>query len=95
MSSLRPREANPALGGATAKFEPVFTRGALFILIALLPVPVISSLVSFGLILPFLILSFSSSFYRERLKALLRLPATAPAPIAKVPPPTAEQGSPQ
>ena len=36
MSSLRPREANPALGGATAKFEPVFTRGALFILIALL-----------------------------------------------------------
>ena len=63
--------------------------------IALLPVPVIFSLVSFGLILPFLILSFSSSFYRERFKALLRLPATAPAPIAKVPPPTAEQGSPQ
>jgi len=62
--------------------------------IALLPVPVIFSLISFGLVLPFLVLSFSSSFYRERLNALLRLPATAPAPIAKVPPATAEQGTP-
>jgi hypothetical protein len=63
--------------------------------IALLPVPVIFSLISFGLVLPFLVLSFSSSFYRERLNALLRLPATAPAPIAKVPPATAEQGTSQ
>lgn len=41
------------------------------------------TLVSTALILPFLVLSFTSSFYRERLKDLLRLPTTdssAPAP---------------
>src|ERR1035437_6992142 len=36
MSSLSPREANSVSTAATPKFEPVFTRGALFILIALL-----------------------------------------------------------
>src|ERR1035437_2688348 len=36
MSSLTPREANSVSTAATPKFEPVFTRGALFILIALL-----------------------------------------------------------
>jgi MFS transporter, ACS family, hexuronate transporter len=36
MSSLSPREANPASPAAAPRFDPVFTRGALFILIALL-----------------------------------------------------------
>ena len=36
MSSLRPWEASPVGAADTSKFEPVFTRGALFILIALL-----------------------------------------------------------
>ena len=53
------------------------------------------SLLSFAVILPFLILSFTSSFYRERLKNLLRLPAVVSAPAAPAPTPTAEQGSPQ
>jgi hypothetical protein len=46
-------------------------------------------LVSFALLLPFLILSFTNAFYRDRLKALLRLPAEsvpslppAAAPVA-------------
>ena len=43
------------------------------------------ALVSLGLILPFLILSFACPFYRERLKDLLRLPATDTSP----PPPSA------
>ena len=38
------------------------------------------ALVSYVTILPFLILSFTSSFYSERLKSLLRLPATEAAP---------------
>jgi ACS family hexuronate transporter-like MFS transporter len=36
MSSLSPREGNPVSAAAAPKFEPVFTRGALFMLIALL-----------------------------------------------------------
>ena len=44
---------------------------------ALLVAPIILALVSFVTMLPFLILSFTSSFYRERLQQLLRLPASA------------------
>ena len=40
------------------------------------------ALVSFGVILPFLILSFACPFYRERLKSLLRLPAPECSPAA-------------
>ena len=42
------------------------------------------SLVSFVLLLPFLILSFTNAFYRERLRALLRLPAESvpPPPVS-------------
>jgi len=42
------------------------------------------SLVSFALILPFLILSFTSAFYRDRLKDLLRVRATPALPAATV-----------
>jgi hypothetical protein len=57
--------------------------------------PLILSLVSFALILPFLTLSFTSSFYRERLKDLLRLPTTESLPPAPTPSPVAEPGSPR
>jgi hypothetical protein len=54
----------------------------------LLVAPLAFALVSFVVILPFLILSFTCSFYHERLKGLLRLPApdalppATPAPVA-------------
>ena len=41
--------------------------------------------VSFGLLLPFLLLSFANAFYRERLKELFRLADAAP-PAALQPP---------
>ena len=36
---------------------------------------------SFGVVLPFLVLSFANGFYRERLKGLLHLGAAAPPPM--------------
>ena len=45
--------------------------------------------VSFGLLLPFLLLSFASAFYRERLMELLRLADAAP-PSAPQPPASPE-----
>lgn len=53
------------------------------------------ALVSFGMILPYLILSFASSFYRQRLKDLLRLPTADASPPAPTPSPAAELGSPR
>ncbi len=53
------------------------------------------ALVSFGIILPYLILSFASSFYRQRLKELLRLPTADASPPAPTPSPVAELGSPR
>jgi hypothetical protein len=53
----------------------------------LLVAPIILALVSFVTILPFLILSFTNAFYRERLKDLLRLPAAVAAPPIPVSPP--------
>jgi hypothetical protein len=41
--------------------------------------------ITFGVLLPFLVLSFANRFYRERLKALLHLGAAA-APPAITPP---------
>lgn len=57
--------------------------------------PIVLSLVSFAVLLPFLILSFTSSFYRERLKDLLRLPATESSPLPPTPSSAAEAGSPR
>jgi hypothetical protein len=53
--------------------------------IGILFVPLVLALVSFGMILPYLILSFTSSFYRERLKCLLRLPTIESSPAAPDP----------
>lgn len=49
---------------------------------------VIFCAVSFGVLLPFLLLSFTNAFYRERLKELLRLAdaATPSAPVAPTSP---------
>jgi hypothetical protein len=55
---------------------------------ALLVAPIILALVSFVTLLPFLILSFTSTFYRERLKHLLRLPPAGPAQPTPIPAPT-------
>jgi hypothetical protein len=49
------------------------------------------TLVSYVMILPFLLLSFASSFYGHRLKCLLRLPATVSTPPAAIPAPIADQ----
>ena len=57
-----------------------FVSGSGFEWIGLLVAPLILSLVSFAVILPFLILSFTSSFYRQRLMSLLRLPAAESSP---------------
>ena len=49
--------------------------------------------ISFGVLLPFLVLSFANGFYRERLKALLHLGGTAPPPVITLPmPATAAAG---
>ena len=60
---------------------------------ALLVVPIVLALMSFVIMLPFLILSFNNAFYRERLRHLLRLPAVVVLPTAPVPAPVVEQGS--
>jgi len=43
-------------------------------------VPMMAGL-SFGIVLPFLVLAFANDFYRERLQGLLHLGAAAPPPI--------------
>ncbi len=60
-----------------------------------LAVTVAVSLVSYGLLLPFLILSFTSAFYHQRLKHLLRLPAADSSPPAPVLSAVAQQPTPQ
>ena len=59
----------------------------------ILVVPIVLALVSFGMILPYLILSFTSPFYRERFKCLLRLPTVECSPAAPIPSPVAESAS--
>jgi hypothetical protein len=58
---------------------------------ALLMAVLLLSLISFVIILPFLILSFTSSFYGERLKSLLRLPPADAAPPVAIPAPIADR----
>jgi uncharacterized membrane protein len=49
------------------------------------------ALLSFAVVLPFLVLSFACPFYRERLKSLLRLTPPEAAPAAASPQPLAER----
>jgi hypothetical protein len=69
--------------------------GESFEWVALLMLSLVLALVSYGMIFPFLILSFTSSFYRERLKDLLRLPATEPSPPLPIPSSVVEVESPR
>jgi len=55
---------------------------------ALLVAPIILALASFVTMLPFLILSFTNAFYRERLMHLLRLPPAGPAQPMPISEPT-------
>jgi hypothetical protein len=55
--------------------------------------PIVLALASFVAMLPFLILSFTNAFYRERLKHLLRLPAAAVPPPTPVPATAVAQAS--
>ena len=61
----------------------------------ILVVPIVLALVSFGMILPYLILSFACSFYRERLKTLLRLPIQDASSAAPISAPAVETASPR
>ncbi|MGO8928160.1 MAG: hypothetical protein ACLQU3_14915 [Limisphaerales bacterium] len=71
----------------------VFNNG--FEWIGILVGPILLALVSFGVILPFLILSFACSFYRERLRDLLRLPIEDSLPAAPTSAPAVETVSPR
>jgi hypothetical protein len=42
--------------------------------------------ISFGVLLPFLVLSFGNGFYRERLKGLLHLGGALAPPVITAPP---------
>jgi hypothetical protein len=55
---------------------------------ALLAVAGVATGITFGTVLPFLVLSFVNQFYRERLKALLHLGDTAAPPVITPPMPT-------
>ena len=55
--------------------------------LALLGIVGVMAGIMFGVLLPFLVLSFANRFYRERLKALLHLGAAAPPPVLTPPMP--------
>ena len=60
----------------------VISSGGRVPLLAVLPVIGVAVGISFGVMLPFLVLCFVNGFYRERLKGLLHLGAvTAPPPV--------------
>lgn len=69
------------------------TSGGGFEWLGLLVASVILALVSFAVVLPYLILSFTSSFYCERLKHLMRLPTVEYPPAATIPSPLVESAS--
>ena len=50
-------------------------------LLALFAVVAVATGITFGVLLPFLVLSFANGFYRERLKGLLHLGGAAPPPV--------------
>jgi hypothetical protein len=82
------------VGSLVGGVETLVSRGS-FEWGEMLVAPLVLSLVSYAVILPFLILSFTSSFYRARLKDLLRLPAADASPPVPTPSPVAELGSPR
>jgi hypothetical protein len=67
--------------------EQMMSRGNVPVM-ALLAVAGVATGITFGTVLPFLVLSFVNQFYRERLKALLHLGDTAAPPVITPPMPT-------
>ena len=67
--------------------EQMMSRGNVPVM-ALLAVAGVATGITFGTLLPFLVLSFVNQFYRERLKALLHLGDTAAPPVITSPMPT-------
>ena len=49
--------------------------------------------ITFGVLLPFLVLSFANGFYRERLKGLLHLGGAAAPPVITPPPPAVAEAA--
>ena len=66
--------------------EQMMSRGNVPVM-ALLAVVGVATGITFGTLLPFLVLSFANGFYRERLKALLHLGETASPPVITPPMP--------
>jgi hypothetical protein len=62
-------------------------RGANIPWYAFLVVAWVAFLISLGVLLPFLVLTFANGFYRERMKGVFHLGAPAPPPIAAPPMP--------
>jgi hypothetical protein len=78
------------LAGGLLACGEALTSGGHFEWSGILVATFVLSLVSFMVILPFLILSFTNSFYCERLNGLLRLPAPSAAPTVATSPPLAD-----
>jgi hypothetical protein len=72
--------------GVVAVIAVIASDGQASALEFLVVVPIATG-ISFGVLLPFLILSFANGLYRERLKALLHLGGTAPPPVIGEPVP--------
>jgi len=64
-------------------------RGGSFPALVLFGIVGVAVMLTFGVLLPFLVLSFANGFYRERLKGLLHLGGTKPPPIITTPMPAA------
>ena len=72
----------------------VISSGGRVPLLAVLPVIGMAVGITFGVILPFLVLCFVNGFYRERLKGLLHLGAvTAPPPVITPPIPAVPEAA--
>ena len=56
-------------------------------LLALVSIVAVASGITFGVLLPFLVLSYANGFYRERLKGLLHLGGGVPPPVIAPPAP--------
>ena len=72
----------------------VISSGGRVPLLAVLPVIGVAVGISFGVMLPFMVLCFVNGFYRERLKALLHLGGvTAPPPVSTPPIPAVPEAA--
>jgi hypothetical protein len=79
------------VAGSVLGCVQTLTSGGGFEWLSLVVAPIIFTLVSIAVVAPYLILSFTNSLYRERLKYLLRLPLEAPITAAPDAPPVLEQ----